>query len=327
MRLGRLTTRRDTPYEVVHQGRHYRLRRYGDGAHAGPAGDPPRAPAHGHGRGLRRRARSRAPSPPSSRRASIRWVVDFGAPEHEEGGMSRTLDDHVHAVVEGVPPRARRSRGDLHLAATRRAGCSRIRWPRTSAARASPRSSPSAARSTSTRTCPTSAPRSRRGRSRPCAPIVEPTLTRIEGLPGVITSLGFKLVSVRKEAAQLVDFVRKLHDRQAPGEARGAAALPRRRGLRGLAGAGVPQVRGRVHHPQPHALGRVRHRGPHRHARRAALPGAQLRRRCATRSRAPAAVGPSRARPRTRRCSRSTSSPATSGWSWAPRRTASPGRP
>ena len=44
---------------------------------------------------------------------------------------------------------------------------------------------------------------------------MEPTLERIEGLPGILTSTAFKLVSVRKEAEQLVDFVRKLHDRQA----------------------------------------------------------------------------------------------------------------
>jgi putative long chain acyl-CoA synthase len=30
------------------------------------------------------------------------WVVDFGAPEHEEGGLSRTLTDHVVAVSDVV---------------------------------------------------------------------------------------------------------------------------------------------------------------------------------------------------------------------------------
>ena len=37
------------------------------------------------------------------------WVVDFGAPEHEEGGLERTLADHVLAVSEAVDRgRARR---------------------------------------------------------------------------------------------------------------------------------------------------------------------------------------------------------------------------
>src|SRR5262249_55465644 len=40
-------------------------------------------------------------------------------------------------------------------------------------------------------------------------------LARIEGLPSMFTSTGFKLLSARKEALQLVDFVRNLHDRAA----------------------------------------------------------------------------------------------------------------
>ena len=30
------------------------------------------------------------------------WVVDFGAPEHEEGGLERNLADHVVAVSDAV---------------------------------------------------------------------------------------------------------------------------------------------------------------------------------------------------------------------------------
>src|SRR5205807_3025133 len=30
------------------------------------------------------------------------WVVDFGAPEREEGGLERTLTDHVLAVSDAV---------------------------------------------------------------------------------------------------------------------------------------------------------------------------------------------------------------------------------
>src|SRR5205807_4699459 len=43
------------------------------------------------------------------------WVVDFGAPEHEEGGLERTLADHVLAVSDAVD-RVRRATGlDVHL--------------------------------------------------------------------------------------------------------------------------------------------------------------------------------------------------------------------
>src|SRR6476659_6146520 len=43
------------------------------------------------------------------------WIVDFGAPERLEGGMSRTLDDHVRAVSQAID-HVRRARGrDVHL--------------------------------------------------------------------------------------------------------------------------------------------------------------------------------------------------------------------
>ncbi len=44
------------------------------------------------------------------------WVVDFGAPEKEEGGLQRTLADHVVAVGDAID-RVRRVTGqDVHLA-------------------------------------------------------------------------------------------------------------------------------------------------------------------------------------------------------------------
>ena len=44
------------------------------------------------------------------------WLVDFGAPERVEGGMDRTLDDHVAAVSDAID-RARAATGhDVHVA-------------------------------------------------------------------------------------------------------------------------------------------------------------------------------------------------------------------
>ena len=43
------------------------------------------------------------------------WVLDFGAPEEEEGGLERTLTDHVLALSEAVD-RVREPVGaDIHL--------------------------------------------------------------------------------------------------------------------------------------------------------------------------------------------------------------------
>src|ERR1700753_1677164 len=43
------------------------------------------------------------------------WLVDFGRPEREAGGMDRTLDDHVRAVSDAIE-RVRAATGrDVHL--------------------------------------------------------------------------------------------------------------------------------------------------------------------------------------------------------------------
>ncbi|MFT3768613.1 MAG: AMP-binding protein [Minicystis sp.] len=214
MRLGRLTARRDTPYEIVHQGRHYRLRRYGEDHTPGRPVlllVPP----------LMVTAEVYDVAPDLSAVTTLvaagidTWVVDFGAPEREEGGMSRTLDDHVHAVVEAVE-RARAITGrDPHLGGYSQGGMFTYQVAAYLGGKGiasvitfgSPvdihRSLPNVGAEVTSRMI------------QAVRPLVEPTLTRIEGLPGILTSTAFKVVSARKEVAQLVDFVRKLHDRQA----------------------------------------------------------------------------------------------------------------
>ncbi len=44
------------------------------------------------------------------------WVVDFGAPEREEGGLERTLTDHVLAVSDAVDRVHQATGRDVHLA-------------------------------------------------------------------------------------------------------------------------------------------------------------------------------------------------------------------
>ncbi len=43
------------------------------------------------------------------------WVIDFGAPEREQGGLERTLGDHVLAVSEAVDRVRDEIGGDVHL--------------------------------------------------------------------------------------------------------------------------------------------------------------------------------------------------------------------
>ena len=44
------------------------------------------------------------------------WVIDFGAPERQRGGLERTLGDHVLAVSEAVDRVREVTGGDVHLA-------------------------------------------------------------------------------------------------------------------------------------------------------------------------------------------------------------------
>jgi putative long chain acyl-CoA synthase len=215
MRFGRLTARRDTPYEVVHQGKHHRLRRYGEGR-AGGDGPvllliPP----------LMVTAEVYDVAPELSAVTQLvdagvdTFVIDFGAPEHEEGGMLRTLDDHVRAAVEAVGQVRALTGRDLHLGGYSQGGmfayqvaaCLGGAGLRSLVTFGSPvdihKNLPNVGAEVAGRMI------------QAVRPLVEPTLDRIEGLPGMLTSLGFKVVAARKEVEQMVDFVRKLHDRQA----------------------------------------------------------------------------------------------------------------
>ena len=216
-RAGRLTAPYGAPFEVMHEERVYRLRRYER------TPDPDVAPI--------REALLLVPplmvasevydiSPDVSavaflvRQGVDVWLCDFGAPEREEGGMSRTLDDHVRAVSDAIG-RVRDATGhDVHLAGYSQGGmfCYQAAAFRKSKGLAS----------IITMGSPVDLHRhlkvgediSERIVSGMRAALSWP-LARIEGLPSMFTSTGFKLLSARKEALQLVDFVRNLHDRQA----------------------------------------------------------------------------------------------------------------
>lgn len=118
VRFGGLDTGEEhAPYDVAASGHHYRLRRYfaGDGPATGrPAAllVPPMMLA----------AEVWDVAPASSAVRSLHalgidpWVVDFGAPDKETGGLERTLTDHVLAVSDAVEAARRILGRDVHLA-------------------------------------------------------------------------------------------------------------------------------------------------------------------------------------------------------------------
>ncbi|HEY5921119.1 MAG TPA: alpha/beta fold hydrolase [Kofleriaceae bacterium] len=216
-RAGRLTAPYGFSFEVLHEERVYRLRRY---EHTPDAGVTPIAEPLLLVPPLMVASEVYDISPDVSAVAFLArqgvdvWLVDFGAPEREEGGMSRTLDDHVRAVSDAIG-RVREATGhDVHLAGYSQGGmfCYQAAAFRKSAGLAS----------IVTMGSPVDLHRhlkvgediSERIVSGMRAALSWP-LARIEGLPSMFTSTGFKLLSARKEALQLVDFVRNLHDRNA----------------------------------------------------------------------------------------------------------------
>ncbi|HUO72041.1 MAG TPA: AMP-binding protein [Solirubrobacteraceae bacterium] len=116
-RFGGLTTDEEpSPYEVVSEQRVYRLRRYYADASTQSAAPVLLVPP------LMLAAEVYDVSPRTSAVTILHehgvdpWVVDFGAPEKQEGGLERTLADHVLAVSEAVDRVRAHTGREVHLA-------------------------------------------------------------------------------------------------------------------------------------------------------------------------------------------------------------------
>ncbi|MEZ4361215.1 MAG: AMP-binding protein [Kofleriaceae bacterium] len=216
-RAGRLTAPYGAPFEVVHEERVYRLRRYHGEVALG--GAPIAAPLL-LVPPLMVASEIYDISPEVSAIAQLTrlgvdvWLVDFGAPEREAGGMNRTLDDHVRAVSEAVERVHAATGQDVHLAGYSQGGmfCYQAAAFRRSANVASVIAIGSPV--DLHRNVGIDEDLTERLIAGAREALAWP-LARLEGLPGLFTSTGFKVFSVRKEVHQLVDFVRNLHDRQA----------------------------------------------------------------------------------------------------------------
>jgi putative long chain acyl-CoA synthase len=215
-RLGHFTDLEHAPYKVAHEMPIARLRRYGGDEEQPEVAAPVLLIPP-----LMVTAEIYDVAPDISGVTALRelgldvWVIDFGSPEREEGGMHRTLDDHVKAISDAVDFLREATGHDVHLMGYSQGGMFAYQ---VAAYRAS-----EGVASLVTWGSPVDIHRN--------FPIlrenvagrvfelvqgaVEGPIDKLEGLPGFLTSNGFKLLALDKEVGQLMDFVRKLHDRQA----------------------------------------------------------------------------------------------------------------
>ncbi len=212
-RYGRIGDEYGAPFEIADRGPHHRLRRYRTGA-------APNAPIALLVPPLMLTAEIYDIAPDVSAVAKLGalgidpWVVDFGAPEHEEGGMHRSLDDHVRAVVASIEHIRTTTGKSIHLCGYSQGGM----FAYQAAAYVRGEGIASIVTFGSPVDIHKGLPAVRSDVTgalvRTIEPAISAALGRIEGLPGKLTSTAFKLVSTKKEIAQRLDFVRSLHDRE-----------------------------------------------------------------------------------------------------------------
>lgn len=143
------------------------------------------------------------------------WVTDFGRPENIEGGMARTLDDHILAIDHAIDEVRQRTGRDVHLVGYSQGGMFAYQAAayRRSAGIASiltfgspvdiHRNLPGVKDSVAGRIA-----RAARG-------VVKHPLGRVDGLSGAMSSRGFKLANPTGELKQMVEVLGLLHDRSA----------------------------------------------------------------------------------------------------------------
>ncbi len=231
-RFGGLETdEQPSPYEVASEHRVYKLRHYyatrsDDG---GAASRPPIVLVPP----MMLAAEVYDVSPTSSAVTILRehgadpWVVDFGAPEREEGGLERTLTDHVLAVSDAVEKVAKATGQDVHLAGYSQGGmfCYQTAAYRRNADLASVITfgSPVDTRLAMPFGLPEKVVAGAAGL------LADSALARV-ALPAWASRTGFRLLDPVKSLRSRLEFILQLHDRE--------ALLPRERQRRFLEAEG-----------------------------------------------------------------------------------------
>ncbi|MBF0240168.1 MAG: long-chain-acyl-CoA synthetase [SAR324 cluster bacterium] len=218
LKEGRLSAPYQTPFAILHDTQVYKLRRY---VHEGDTPRKDNAPVILLVPPLMVASEVYDISPELSAVAWMVaqgldvWLTDFGAPEHQEGGMDRTLDDHILAISDAID-RIRSATGkDVHLIGYSQGGmfayqCAAYRKSEgilSLVTFGSPvnlhRNLPNIKESVAQQVI-------QRG-----SKVLTKPLEYMDGLTGAMSSTGFKLMSGTKELQQIMGFFKVLHDREA----------------------------------------------------------------------------------------------------------------
>jgi putative long chain acyl-CoA synthase len=152
------------------------------------------------------------------------WVVDFGHPDREPGGLERNLTDHVLAVSDAVDRVARATGRPVILAGYSQGGM--FAYQTAAYRRGKDIDSLVTFGSPVDTTAPLPIPIAPDVVARLAGELVESGLLRKVALPGWMVRLGFKMLSPAKSVQGRVQFLLALHDRD--------ALLPRERQRRFL---------------------------------------------------------------------------------------------
>jgi len=212
-RFGGLDTGQEpSPYEVVSEQRVYKLRHYYPGVAQANALPVLLVPP------LMLAAEIYDVSPQTSAVTTLMangadpWVVDFGAPEREEGGLERTLSDHVVAISEAVDAVHAETGRDVHLAGYSQGGmfCYQVAAYRRNAGIGSLLTFGSPVDTQAG--MPFGLPEQLAGGA---AGLLADRFFRDSALPAWASRVGFQLLDPVKSVRSQIDFLRRLHDREA----------------------------------------------------------------------------------------------------------------
>ncbi|MPZ00936.1 MAG: AMP-binding protein [Actinophytocola sp.] len=217
LRFGGLDTgEQPSPFEVVERGPMFRLRRYYPGTAESAEADDRPVLLLIHPMMLAADVWDVAPS--SSAVTALHeagidpWVVDFGAPDKETGGLDRALTDHVIAVSETIDLVRKHTGKDVHLAGYSQGGM----FCYQAAAYRKARDIASVITFGSPADILAGAPLglSEEVLTKSAEFLADHVFSRL-ALPSWAARLGFKLLDPVKSARSQVDFLRQLHNRDA----------------------------------------------------------------------------------------------------------------